>query len=243
VFNTIAQRLGEHKSIDIRSIIICAVVIVSLISVSLSSPNSSYATSFSSGVKVIPIQAAAGASAGGSGSSASAAASAGGITIVRNEPATINKNIIDSLVRGAEAKAVTTSPSSTSPLVDLETVKLGRSTFASNALRPLADVIPFRIIGGHVSLTSTKNVMLVAATITSRGIEHAVIIDLTKVRDVKAGESLFQTELGEVISGTNPFTKSHDTVSNFTDLLLWNNSNSPAIFSDDDQSTMTVIFR
>jgi hypothetical protein len=126
----------------------------------------------------------------------------------------------------------------------LETIKLGRSIFASNGFRPLAVVSPFHIIGGHVLLSSASNkVKLVAATITNRGVEHAVIIDLAKVRDIKAGESLYQTDLGEVITGTNPFTRSHDTVSNFTDLLLWNNSNSPIAFSDDDQSTMTIIFR
>ena len=227
-------------------------IILSLVFVSFLSSHSSYATNFSSnGVGITPVAsaaagAAAGASAGGSSfssSSAAASASAGGNTIIRNEQTVINRNVIDSLVRSAEARAVTTSPSSTAPLVDLETVKLGRSIFSSNGLRPLADVIPFRVIGGHVSLTSPKNVKLVAATITNRGVEHAVIIDLAKVRDIKAGESLYQTDLGEVITGTNLFTGRRDTVSNFTDLLLWNNSNSPIAFSDDDQSTMTIIFR
>jgi hypothetical protein len=115
--------------------------------------------------------------------------------------------------------------------------------FASNGLRPLSDVIPFRIIGGHVSLTSPKNIKLVAATITSRGIEHAVILDLTKVRDIKAGQSLFQTDLGEVISGTNLFTNRQDTVSNFTDLLLWNNSNTPISLGEDSQLTMSIVYQ
>jgi hypothetical protein len=83
----------------------------------------------------------------------------------------------------------------------------------------------------------------VAATITGNNVDHAVVIDLTKVRDVKAGESIYQADLGEVITGTNPFTRQRDTVSNFTDLLLWNNSNSPLKLSDDDVATMTIIFR
>ncbi len=224
-------------------------VILSLVFVLFLSSQSSYATSFTSnGVGITPVASAAGAAAsasagGSSSSSAAASASAGGNTIIRNEQTVINRNVIDSLVRSAEAKAVTTSPSSTAPLVDLETIKLGRSIFSSNGLRPLADVIPFRVIGGHVSLTSPKNVKLVAATVTSRGVEHAVIIDLTKVRDIKAGESLYQTDLGEVISGTNPFTRSHDTVSNFTDLLLWNNSNSPVLLTDDSQVTMDIVYQ
>jgi hypothetical protein len=226
-------------------------IILSLVFVSFLSSQSSYATNFSSnGVGITPVAsaagAAAGASAGGSSfssSSAAASASAGGNNIIRNEQTVINRNVIDSLVRSAEAKAVTTSPSSIAPLVDLETVKLGRSIFASNGLRPLADVIPFRVIGGHVSLTSPKNVKLVAATITNRGVEHAVIIDLAKVRDIKAGESLYQTDLGEVITGTNLFTGRRDTVSNFTDLLLWNNSNSPVLLTDDSQVTMDIVYQ
>jgi hypothetical protein len=126
----------------------------------------------------------------------------------------------------------------------LETVKLGRSTFASNGFRPVAVVSPFEIIGGHVLLSSaSNNLKLVAATITGSSVDHAVVIDLTKVRDVKAGESIYQADLGEVITGTNPFTRQHDTVSDFTDLLLWNNSNSPLRLDDDDVATMTIIFR
>jgi hypothetical protein len=176
------------------------------------------------------------------GASASASASAGSV-IVNNEPARISKNVIDSIVKNSQSRAVTTSPSSVAPLVDLETIRLGKSTFASNGYRPVADVTPFKVIGGHVSLSSPKNVKLVAATIAGKNVDHAVVIDLTKVRDVKAGESIYQADLGEVITGTNPFTRQRDTVSNFTDLLLWNNSNSPLKLSDDDVATMTIIFR
>jgi PKD repeat protein len=183
-----------------------------------------------------------GASSSSSSSSSSASASAGSV-IVSNEPARISKNVINSIVKSSQSRVVTTSPSSIAPLVDLETVRLGRSTFASNGFRPVADVTPFRIIGGHVSLSSPKSVKLVAATISGKNVDHAVIIDLTKVRDVKAGESIYQADLGEVITGTNPFTRQRDTVSDFTDLLLWNNSNSPLKLSDDDVATMTIIFR
>src|SRR5215212_1239970 len=184
----------------------------------------------------------ASSSSASGGASTSASASTGSV-IVNNEPARISKNVINSIVKSSQSRVVTTSPSSIAPLVDLETVRLGKSTFASNGYRPVADVTPFRIIGGHVSLSSPKSVKLVAATITGNNVDHAVVIDLTKVRDVKAGESIYQADLGEVITGTNPFTRQRDTVSNFTDLLLWNNSNSPLRLSDDDVATMTIIFR
>jgi hypothetical protein len=181
-------------------------------------------------------------SSASAGASASASASAGSV-IVSNEPARISKNVINSIVKSSQSRVVTTSPSSTAPLVDLETVRLGKSTFASNGFRPVADVTPFRIIGGHVSLSSPKSVKLVAATISGKNVDHAVIIDLTKVRDVKAGESIYQADLGEVITGTNPFTRQRDTVSDFTDLLLWNNSNSPITLSDDSEISMAIVFK
>ncbi len=184
----------------------------------------------------------ASSSSASGGASASASASAGSV-IVNNEPARISKNVINSIVKNSQSRTITTSPSSTAPLVDLETVRLGKSTFASNGYRPVADVTPFRIIGGHVSLSSPKSVKLVAATITGNNVDHAVVIDLTKVRDVKAGESIYQADLGEVITGTNPFTRQRDTVSNFTDLLLWNNSNSPLTLSDDSEISMAIVFR
>jgi hypothetical protein len=185
---------------------------------------------------------ASSSSSASGGASASASASAGSV-IVNNEPARISKNVINSIVKNSQSRTITTSPSSTAPLVDLETVRLGKSTFASNGYRPVADVTPFRIIGGHVSLSSPKSVKLVAATITGNNVDHAVVIDLTKVRDVKAGESIYQADLGEVITGTNPFTRQRDTVSNFTDLLLWNNSNSPLKLSDDGEISMAIVFR
>jgi hypothetical protein len=185
---------------------------------------------------------ASSSSSASGGASASASASAGSV-IVNNEPARISKNVINSIVKNSQSRTIMTSPSSTAPLVDLETVRLGKSTFASNGYRPVADVTPFRIIGGHVSLSSPKSVKLVAATITGNNVDHAVVIDLTKVRDVKAGESIYQADLGEVITGTNPFTRQRDTVSNFTDLLLWNNSNSPLTLSDDSEISMAIVFR
>jgi hypothetical protein len=164
--------------------------------------------------------------------------------IVNNKASVITKNVINNIILKAQNIKVVASPSAKGPLSKLKTIELGKSTFSSNAIRPLAVVTPFKIIGGHALLTSvSKNLKLVAATITNKGLEHAVIIDLTKTRDLRAGEAVYSTNLGEVISGTNPFTKLHDTVTNFTDLLLWNNSNSPVVFGDDDLIAMMMIFR
>ncbi|MFL6322335.1 MAG: hypothetical protein ACJ72U_18200, partial [Nitrososphaeraceae archaeon] len=200
----ISCRYRFLSSATLAIVIIIGVLFIPLLSEQSSKAQSSGTSSSSS-------------ASGGASASASSSASAGNV-IVNNEPARISKNVINSIVKSSQSRVVTTSPSSIAPLVDLETVRLGKSTFASNGYRPVADVTPFRIIGGHVSLSSPKSVKLVAATITGNNVDHAVVIDLTKVRDVKAGESIYQADLGEVITGTNPFTRQRDTVSNFTDL-------------------------
>ena len=69
-------------------------------------------------------------------------------------------------------------------------------------------------------------------------------MDLKKVLDnTNTKDALYSTDLGEVISGTNLFTKKHDVVSDFTDLLLWNNSKSPITFGDSSAVAMTVVFK
>jgi hypothetical protein len=190
--------------------------------------------------------AVAGAIAGGGAGGAAAATGTAVATLVNNEPTVISKNVINTIIKTNSAKATsTTSTSSSSPLVDRTTLKLEKVSLPSNLLLPLVDIEPFRIIGGEVSLNSpNKNIKLVAATISDKGVEHAVVLDLKKVLDnTNTKDALYSTDLGEVISGTNLFTKKHDVVSDFTDLLLWNNSNSPITFGDSSAVAMTVVFK
>ncbi|MGC1134138.1 MAG: hypothetical protein WA941_15035, partial [Nitrososphaeraceae archaeon] len=136
----------------------------------------------------------------------------------------------------------------TTPIIDIETVRLGESTFPVGAVRVLADVDPFQIVGGHVSFSSAPvaNVTLIAAEITDAGIQHAVIMQPSKTFDISQDQSLYHAELGSPISGDNPFAElgiSRDTVTNFTDLLLWNDSPNDIAFSGDDYVTITLILQ
>jgi hypothetical protein len=126
---------------------------------------------------------------------------------------------------------------------------LGKSTFLSDALRPLIDVGPSsNIVGGHVSLSaptgnSSNHLKLIAAEITNAGVQHAVAVNLTKTLDITpTGQSLYHTDLISPISGINPFTGAQDRVTHFTDLLLWNNGTSAVQFTGNNTITMKVIF-
>jgi hypothetical protein len=202
---------------------------------------SAAASSSSSCGKIGAAASSAASAAGASPTAATAAASASSSAtciyrvkyiqnvIVSNEPSTVTKRI------------VTLSPST---YVDLETIKLGNK-FQSNALLPLSDTNPFHVVGGHISLNSpSSNLKIIAATITGSDVQHAVVIDLKKtLNNANTGDALYHTDLGQVISGTNPFTKRHDTVSEVTDILLWNNGRSQINFGDNSAVTQTIIFK
>jgi hypothetical protein len=134
------------------------------------------------------------------------------------------------------------------PFTDTQTAKLGKSSFSSEALRPLIDVGPSsNIIGGHVSLSaptsSSDQLKLIAAEITDGGVQHAVAVNLTKTADITStGQSLYHTDLRSPFSGINPFTGTQDRVTHFTDLLLWNNGTSSIVFSGDDYLTTEIIY-
>ena len=70
-----------------------------------------------------------------------------------------------------------------SPLAYQLTVPLGQSSFASNALRPLVDVSPFSVIGGHILLSSpSPHIKLIAPSLANNSIQNAAIVDLTEIK-------------------------------------------------------------
>ena len=167
-------------------------------------------------------------------------------TIINQNTIKNTETIINEINNVIKTQQTTTavSPTKEGPLVDLETVRLGNSTFPSGGIRPLAEVSPFQIIGGHVSINSpSDNVNVIVAENTDEGVQHAAILDLKKTVSGIPGETLYHTDLGETITGTNPFTGKVDTISHITDLLLYNNNVANTQFNDDSEVTMTIIFR
>ncbi len=171
-----------------------------------------------------------------------------------NTNTVINQNT----VRGQAGVGVTASPSSVNsgpaytqtPSMSMWSLSLGKSTFAKEGLRLLANLKPFGTIGVPYTLDisfnlPSNNVSLIAAQLTKAGLQHAVIIPINKIAEGAAGESLYQAELGQTITGINPFTKHPDAISGggATDLLLFNNGNRDIVFNDDNGATMTLRYR
>ncbi|HET7147025.1 MAG TPA: hypothetical protein VFI73_00870, partial [Candidatus Nitrosopolaris sp.] len=133
------------------------------------------------------------------------------------------------------------------PLTDIVTVKLAKSSMSSGALFPLADVEPYRVIGGHITanLPSSSQQNIVVAQISDNGqIQHAIILDLKQITGSNLDQnSLYETSLGSDISGTNPFTGNSDEVSSITNLFLWNNNQQSIVFDNANGVTMNLIYK
>ncbi len=133
------------------------------------------------------------------------------------------------------------------PLTDILTVKLAKSSMSSGALFPLADVAPYRVIGGHITanLPSSSQQNIVVAQISDNGqIQHAVILDLKQITGSNLDQnSLYETSLGSDISGTNPFTGNSDEVTSITNLFLWNNNQQSIVFDNANGVTINLIYK
>ncbi|HET7149475.1 MAG TPA: hypothetical protein VFI73_13370 [Candidatus Nitrosopolaris sp.] len=171
-----------------------------------------------------------------------------------NTSTVINQNTVRSQAgaRGmAASPSISTGPAYTqTPSMSMWSLSLGKSNFPKQGLRLLANLKPFGTIGVPYTLDislnlPSTNVSLIAAQITNAGLQHAVIIPINKTAEGTAGESLFQAEIGQTITGINPFTRQPDAISGggATDLLILNHSNSDIVFNDDSGATMTLRYR
>jgi hypothetical protein len=157
-------------------------------------------------------------------------------------------NEVNNIIKNNEVNKVIQENTASSPqLTDIVTIKLAKSSMSSGALFPLADVTPYRVIGGHLTanLPGSSQQNIVVAQVSDDGrIEHAVILDLNQITGSNLNQnSLYETSLGSDISGTNPFTGNQDEVSSITNLFLWNNNQQSIVFDDGNGVTINLIYK
>ena len=159
----------------------------------------------------------------------------------------INNEVNNIIKNNAVNKIVQENSPSCPQLTDIMTLKLGNSSMSSGALFPLADVAPYRLIGGHLTanLPSSSQQNIVVAQVADNGVvKHAVILDLNQITGSNLNQnSLYETNLGSDISGTNPFTGNQDEVSSITNLFLWNNNQQTIAFDDANGVTIDLIYK
>jgi hypothetical protein len=138
-------------------------------------------------------------------------------------------------------------PTERDPDIDVETVRLGKGSISAGGIRILADLEPFHIIDGSVQFNApanARNLKVIVAESTTRAVTHAVILNPTKIMDVRQGESLYHVDLDEEISGRNPWTGDSDKVDNYNNVYLMHigEGQRPISFNDQSQATITVVF-
>ena len=138
-------------------------------------------------------------------------------------------------------------PTERDPDIDVETVRLGKGSIPSGGIRILADLDPFFIIDGHVEFNApanARNLKVIVAESTTKSVTHAVILNPTRILDVRPGESLYHVDLDEEISGRNPWTGDSDKVDRYNNVYLMNigEGERPISFNDQSQATITVVF-
>jgi hypothetical protein len=150
-------------------------------------------------------------------------------------------------LNGARLDAFAELPTKNEPDIDIETVRLGKGSLPSGGVRILADLEPFVIIDGHVEYNAppnTRDIKVVVAESTKNSVTHAVILNPTRIKDIRTGEALFHVDLDEIISGKNPWTGRSDKVDNYNNVYLMNiaKGKSPISFNDQSQATVTIVF-
>ena len=159
----------------------------------------------------------------------------------------ISGTIIPSTMNSILSTANADLPTERDPAVDVETVRLGKGSIAAGGLRILADVDPFFIIDGHVEYNAppnAKDIKVVVAESTRKSITHAVILNPTKLQNIRTGEALYHVNLDQEISGKNPWTGDSDKVDDYNNVYLMNigRGKGPISFNDQSQATITIVF-
>jgi hypothetical protein len=138
-------------------------------------------------------------------------------------------------------------PTERDPDIDVETVRLGKGSIPAGGIRILADLEPFYIIDGSVQFNApanARNLKVIVAESTTKSVTHAVILNPTRILDVRPGESLYHVDLDEEISGRNPWTGDSDKVDRYNNVYLMHvgEGQRPITFNDQSQATITAVF-
>ena len=152
----------------------------------------------------------------------------------------IRKNVISQ--SSSSSTTATTTPREISNLITVKLATTTSNSMSRNAYLPIGDVAPYHLIGGHITANLPNNhlYVVVAQLSSSNGaIEHAVVLDMIKSQI----SNTYETDLGSQISGTNPLTGKQDTVSDITNLFLWNNGNQQVTFVDANAVAMNLIYK
>jgi hypothetical protein len=155
----------------------------------------------------------------------------------------VNKNIYQQRITQTLPQ-IQSAIANKGPMIQSDSMKLGQGQrIGSNNVVVVGDFSPFRIVGGHISANLPKgnNSQIVVGEISTTGVlSKAVPLPLVKARDLTINDTLYTSDLGNIVQGRDIFTGSTVTIS-FPNIIMLYSVGKVVIFSGANTVAYTAI--
>jgi hypothetical protein len=137
----------------------------------------------------------------------------------------VNKNIYQQRITQTLPQ-IQSAIANKGPIIQSDNMKLGQyQKIESNDVIVVGDFSPFRIVGGHISanLPEGNDTQIVVGEISTTGVlSKAVPLPLVKARSLTINDTLYTTDLGNIVQGRDIFNGNRVTINSPNIIMLYN---------------------
>ena len=137
----------------------------------------------------------------------------------------VNKNIYQQRITQTLPQ-IQSAIANKGPIIQSDSMKLGLyQKIQSNDVIVVGDFSPFRIVGGHISANLPKgnDTQIVVGEISTTGVlSKAVPLPLVKARSLTINDTLYTTDLGNIVQGRDIFNGNRVTINSPNIIMLYN---------------------
>ena len=137
----------------------------------------------------------------------------------------VNKNIYQQRITQTLPQ-IQSAIANKGPIIQSDSMKLGLyQKIQSNDVIVVGDFSPFRIVGGHISANLPKgnDTQIVVGEISTTGVlSKAVPLPLVKSRNLTINDTLYTTDLGNIVQGRDIFNGNTVTINSPNIIMLYN---------------------
>ena len=137
----------------------------------------------------------------------------------------VNKNIYQQRITQTLPQ-IQSAIANKGPIIQSDNMKLGQyQKIESNDVIVVGDFSPFRIVGGHISANLPKgnDTQIVVGEISTTGVlSKAVPLPLVKARSLTINDTLYTTDLGNIVQGRDIFNGNRVTINSPNIIMLYN---------------------
>jgi hypothetical protein len=137
----------------------------------------------------------------------------------------VNKNIYQQRITQTLPQ-IQSAIANKGPIIQSDNMKLGQyQKIESNDVIVVGDFSPFRIVGGHISANLPKgnDTQIVVGEISTTGVlSKAIPLPLVKARSLTINDTLYTTDLGNIVQGRDMFNGNRVTINSPNIIMLYN---------------------